>query len=73
MVKTLTIREDVYKKLLAIKGPDESFSELFERLADSQGSLALLRSLRGDLNFNSDEERKSFLRDIYSRRGGRRT
>ncbi|MDN5366701.1 MAG: putative antitoxin [Candidatus Diapherotrites archaeon] len=31
-VKTITIKDDVYKKLLAIKRKDESFSDVLERL-----------------------------------------
>lgn len=41
MVKTLTIRDSVYKKLVARKGKGESFSEFFERLlagADSRSA-----------------------------------
>ncbi|MDI6643101.1 MAG: antitoxin VapB family protein [Candidatus Hodarchaeaceae archaeon] len=34
MVKTITIRGDVYEKLTAVKGEDESFSELLERLVE---------------------------------------
>jgi hypothetical protein len=32
--KTLTIRDEVYDKLTAVKGKEESFSELFDRLVD---------------------------------------
>ena len=72
MVKTLTIREDVYNKLIALKAPDESFSDLFERLVERQGSLATLRSLRGSLQFRA-EEKKSFLHDIQAKRGEERS
>ena len=36
MVKTITIRDEVYRKLLAIKG-EESFSDLIERLIEERG------------------------------------
>ena len=35
-VKTLTIREDVYKKLLEIKQENESFSDVIERLIEKR-------------------------------------
>ena len=34
MVKTITIKDEVYKKLTLQKGKDNSFSDLFERLLD---------------------------------------
>ena len=34
--KTITIKDDVYKKLLAQKGKGESFNDLFERLIDGK-------------------------------------
>jgi len=35
-VKTLTITKDVYDDLVNLKGKDESFSELFRRLANKE-------------------------------------
>jgi len=35
-VKTLTIKKSVYEKLSSIKKKDESFSDLFERLSESE-------------------------------------
>jgi predicted CopG family antitoxin len=32
--KTITIKDDVYKRLTLQKGKDDSFSDLFERLLD---------------------------------------
>ena len=44
MVKTLTIKESVFNKLISQKREDESFSDLFERLMDNQISgIELLR------------------------------
>jgi len=34
--KTITIREDVYRMLLSIKGTKESFSNFFERMVISR-------------------------------------
>ena len=36
MVKTLTIKDTVYERLVNIKGKEESFSDLFERLAEKE-------------------------------------
>ena len=36
MVKTLTIKDKVYEELTTIKGKEESFSDLFERLAKKE-------------------------------------
>lgn len=43
MVKTITIRDDVYRKLLAIKRSNESFSDLFERLVKSVGTSDVIK------------------------------
>lgn len=55
-MKTVTIRDEVYRKLKAIKREDESFSELFERLAEGSNPLETLRGLRGCVEF-ADKER----------------
>jgi predicted CopG family antitoxin len=34
--KMISIRDDIYKKLKKLKGPNESFSELIERLIANQ-------------------------------------
>lgn len=38
--KNIAIREDVYKKLSAIKQDDESFSEIIDRLLEKKTSLS---------------------------------
>jgi len=54
MVKTLTIKESVFKRLSSEKGIDESFSDLFERLLDNQISgIEILRKLRGSVDISS--------------------
>ena len=35
-MKTLTIKDTVYNKLVKVKKTEESFSDLFERLADKE-------------------------------------
>ena len=65
--KTLTIKESVYKKLLLMKREDESFSDLFDRL--SQSNLEILKKLRGRLTYDDKEE---LLKDIYEKRKEKR-
>ena len=69
MVKTITIREEVYRKLLAVKRKDESFSELFDRLAESKDPLETLSKLRASVEFR---KKKEMLSEIYSSRAERR-
>lgn len=65
--KTLTIKESVYKKLLLMKKKDESFSELFERLSNS--NIEVLKKMRG---CNTYENKKEILREIYEKRKEKR-
>ena len=69
MVKTITIREEVYRKLLTVKRKDESFSELFDRLAENRDPLETLSKLRGSVEFR---KKKEMLSEIYSSRAERR-
>lgn len=69
MVKTITIRTEVYDKLAAVKGRDESFSQLFERLLSERSSTDLLRKLRGSVEFRHKEK---LLSEISRRREERR-
>lgn len=69
MVKTITIREEVYRKLLTVKKNDESFSELFDRLAESKDPLETLSKLRASVEF---KKKKEMLSEIYSSRAERR-
>lgn len=73
MVKTLTIRDDVYQRLAAIKGKDESFSELFERLSERRGSLELLRRMRGSIEFENASEKELFVLQSTEKRDEKRT
>ena len=55
MVKTITIKDGVFNRLSMQKGKDESFSDLFERLLDSQVSgIITLKTLRGSVEFDDD-------------------
>ncbi len=55
MVKTITIKDEVFNRLSLQKGKDESFSDLFERLLDNQVSgILALKELRGSVEFNED-------------------
>lgn len=69
MVKTITIREDVYLKIKALKREGESFSDLLEELAENADPLETLRNLRGTMSF---EEKEKILSEIYDRRKERR-
>ena len=69
MVKTITIREEVYRKLLTVKKKDESFSELFDRLAESRDPLETLSKLRASVEFR---RKKEMLSEISSSRAERR-
>jgi len=63
--KTLTIKDEVYKKLSAIKRADESFSDLFERLAYYSGPVEILKRLRGTVEF---EDKERVIKEIHKRR-----
>ena len=69
MVKTITIREEVYRKLLTVKKKDESFSELFDRLVEDKDPLETLSKLRASVEFR---KKKEMLSEIYSSRAERR-
>jgi predicted CopG family antitoxin len=61
--KTITIREDTYRRLLAVKREDESFSDLFDRLVS--GSVGTLKALRGSVEFEAKDE---MLREMRKKR-----
>jgi len=71
MVKTITIRDEVYRKLLTIKRKEESFSELFDRLVECTSPAEMLKNLRGKVEF-TDKEKKSALSELYSKRAEKR-
>lgn len=69
LAKTITIRDEVYRKLLKVKREGESFSELFERLIEGTSPLETLKKLRGCVEFR---DKKVLLREIYAARAERR-
>ena len=69
MVKTITIRDEVYRKLLTVKRKNESFSELFDRLVESKDPIETLTKLRATVEFRNKEE---MLEELYSLRAERR-
>ena len=73
MVKTITIKDDVYRKLRGQKRKNESFSDLFERLSEqnAHGASEVLKKLRASIEFGKSEK-ENILADIYSKRSERR-
>jgi len=71
LVKTITIRDEVYRKLLAVKRKDESFSALFERLTESKGPLETLKKLRATVEFE-ESEKEEMLSELRSKRAEKR-
>ncbi len=63
--KTITIREDIYKMLLSIKGANESFSNFFERLVKSRRNIDKLKELRGTFEFRNKE---ALLKELSNKR-----
>jgi predicted CopG family antitoxin len=66
--KIITVKSRVYKKLLALKRKDESFSDLIERLS-MRRNIETLRDLQDCVEF---ENKDGLLNDIYSKREERR-
>lgn len=69
VVKTITIRDEVYEKLLSIKREGESFSELLDRLASSYGPVEALSKLRGCVEF---VDKEALLAEIRRKRAEHR-
>ena len=67
--KIITIKKAVYDKLIKVKQPDESFSELLDRLVQSEDKRNVLLSLRGSISFTDKE---AMLRESQERRWERR-
>ena len=65
LTKTLTIRDEVYEKLVSVKDPDESFSELFTRLVVGGSSIDALRRLRGTITY---ADKQKMIKEISDRR-----
>ncbi len=70
MVKTITIRDEVYEKLASAKDSEESFSEFLNRLVEGTNALETLKKMRGTLNA---PEKRKILQEIAHERAERRT
>lgn len=69
LTKTISIRDEVYRKLVKIKREGESFSDLFERLAAGADPVETLKRLRGCVEFR---DKDLLLKEIYASRAERR-
>jgi len=69
VVRTITVRDAVYERLLALKRPGESFSDLLERLISSASPREILVKLRGCVEF---KDKEALLAEIAEAREGRR-
>ncbi len=69
MTKTLTIRDEVYERLIKIKRENESFSDLFMRLSEEENTLMMLERLRGSIDLPEADE---IIEEIYEKRVERR-
>lgn len=69
VVKTITIRDEVYRKLLSVKRKNESFSELLDKLVEGADSVETLKRLRGCVEFKDKDRMVS---EIYAGRAERR-
>ncbi len=65
MVKTITIKENVYMDLIKVKKEKESFSDLFERLLVQARAIDVLAKLKGSMTFKNKQKMVS---EIYSKR-----
>lgn len=69
MVKTITIRNEVYEKLSSAKNREESFSEFLERLVENSNPIEVLKKLRGSVEL---PEKGKMLRELAEKRAERR-
>lgn len=68
ILKTITIRDEVYRRLVKIKREGKSFSELFERLIENVDPIEALKRLRGCVEFRDEK----LLSDLHGKRAERR-
>ena len=67
MVKIITVRDEVYQKLLSVKRENESFGELFDRLTESNAPQETLKKLRATVEF-AEGEKEEILAELRSKR-----
>jgi len=70
MAKTITIRDDLYERLRALKG-DASLDDFIEQLLGGGKGTDVLRRMRKTLELSS-EEKERILREIYMKREEKR-
>lgn len=63
--KTITIKEEVYNKLVKLKAETESFSDLLTRLADNSSPTQLLEQMLGTFDLGDSSE---IINEIRTRR-----
>jgi predicted CopG family antitoxin len=67
--KTISIMDDVYDRLVALKQPNESFSDELRRLTEIKGSIMEFAGAWSDI---SDEEAEKIEKGILAMRKGTR-
>jgi len=68
VTKTITVKDEVYRKLLRVKREGESFSDLFDRLVEGTAdSLDTLKKLRGRVELSSGNK-ECLLVEVYEAR-----
>ena len=70
MAKTITIRDDLYERLRALKG-DASLDDFIEQLIGGGKGTDVLRRMRKTLELSS-AEKETILREIYAKREEKR-
>ena len=72
--KTISLKEETYNQLNRAKGPDESFSDVIDRLLDVQQDRHPLSDLVGlDVDVDAVRHRsETFRDDVDQRMGGER-
>jgi predicted CopG family antitoxin len=62
LTKTITVRDEVYERLVTVRREGESFSDLLERLLAGVDPLETLMRLRGCVEFEDKEKMFSELK-----------
>ncbi len=61
--KTISIMEDVYERLIALKRTDESFSDELRRLTETKGNVMEFAGIWKDMSDKDAEEMKNSIRN----------
>lgn len=62
--KTISILDEVYERLLALKRQDESFSDELRRLTETKGSILEFAGIWKDMSAKDKEEMKNTIHRI---------